>query len=70
MDTFNYGKSYWKFNNSLCIDKVFVEKMNDEIRKLKEEITPQFSDNLLLWDFHENENERIHYGFFTEKCKS
>ena len=50
-DNFKYGKSYWKFNNSLCADKCFVDKMNDKIRELKEEFIPQFSDKRLLWDF-------------------
>ena len=26
-DNYVFGKSYWKFNNSLCEDKVFVENM-------------------------------------------
>ena len=69
MDTFNYGKSYWKFNNSLCIDKVFVEKMNDEIRKLKEEITPQFSDNLLLWDFMKMKMREFIMDFSRKSAK-
>ena len=50
-DNFKYGKSYWKFNNSLCADKCFVDKMNVKIRELKEEFIPQFSDKRLLWDF-------------------
>ena len=36
-DVHDHGKSYWKFNNSLCSDKGFVEGMIKEIKKVKEE---------------------------------
>ena len=48
VDNFDYGKSYWKFNNSFCEDKVFVDKMIDKIKELKEHLVPQISDKLLL----------------------
>ena len=31
----SYGKSYWKFNSSLCLDKEFVQGMCEEIKKKK-----------------------------------
>ena len=49
-DTYNFGKSYWKFNSSLCLDKIFVDKMNVEIRNLKETVG-EFSNRLLFWDY-------------------
>ena len=34
-DNFSFGKSYWKFNNSLCADLEFVNMLNDKIIELK-----------------------------------
>ena len=67
MDTFCFGKSYWKFNNSLCADKEFVNRFSDKISKLKEEWIPKISDKLLLWDLKKNENEGICYRLLKRK---
>lgn len=45
------GKSYWKFNNSLCLDKHFVEGMINEILKIKEQWAQEFESKSLFWDF-------------------
>ena len=69
VDNFTFGKSYWKFNNSLCEDKFFVEKMNDEIRELKEQLIPQISDKRLLWDFMKMKMREFIITFSKEKAK-
>ena len=45
------GKSYWKFNNSLCLDKEFVEGMISEIRQIKRQWAHAFRAKSLFWDF-------------------
>ena len=42
---------YWKFNNSLCDDPVFVEQMKKEIIKLKGELQLEIQDKRVIWDF-------------------
>ena len=69
VDNFDYGKSYWKFNNSLCEDKVFVDKMIDKIKELKEDLVPQISDKLLLWDFMKMKIREFIISFSKEKAK-
>ena len=43
--------SYWKFNNSLCEDPVYVQQMKEEIVKLKRELQLEIQDKRVLWDF-------------------
>ena len=69
VDTFEYGKSYWKFNNSLCEDKVFVDEMMDKIRELKEQLTLEIVDKLLLWDFMKMKMREFVIRFSKEKAK-
>ena len=48
----NYGgKSYWKFNNSLCSDKEFVDGMIKEIENIKKKWANEFQNKLVFWDF-------------------
>ena len=51
VDKLCYGKSYWKFNNSLCLDKEFVEGMKSEILNLDEKWRPQIGNKVVFWDF-------------------
>jgi len=69
IDKFDYGKSYWKFNNSLCEDKLFVDKMIDKIKELKEQLIPQIVDKLLLWDFMKMKIREFIISFSKEKAK-
>ena len=43
--------SYWKFNNSLCNDPVYVQQMKEEILKLKRDLQVEIQDKRVLWDF-------------------
>ena len=43
--------SYWKFNNSLCNDPVYVQQMKEEILKLKRDLQVEIQDKRMLWDF-------------------
>ena len=45
------GRSYWKFNNSLLSDNVYVEKMNKEIERCKKEDLKDLTDSRVKWDF-------------------
>ena len=69
VDNYEYGKSYWKLNNSLCEDKVFVDKMIGKIKELKEHLVPQISDKLLLWDFMKMKIREFIISFSKEKAK-
>ena len=51
VDNYSFGKSYWKFNNSLCADPVFVNMLNDKIIEWKEQFEHDITDKLLFWDF-------------------
>ena len=50
VSTKNKG-SYWKFNNSLCNDIVYIQQMKEEILKLKGDLQLEIQDKRLLWDF-------------------
>ena len=43
--------SYWKFNNSLCGNIEYVNKMKEEIVKLKDELITEIVDRRVLWDY-------------------
>ena len=45
------GRSYWKFNNSLLSDNVYIEKMNKEIERCKKEDLKDLTDPRVKWDF-------------------
>ena len=68
-DEFKYGKSYWKFNNSLCEDKVFVDTMKDKIKEFKDESMPLFSDKRLLWDFMKMKMREFTIIFSRKKAR-
>ena len=69
-DNFVFGKSYWKFNNSLCEDKIFVETMFEKIRAFKEEFSSQISNKILLWDFMKMKMREFIIKFSKEKAKT
>ena len=45
------GKSYWKFNNSLCLDKEFVQGMCEEIKNIETKWLVEFDTKSSFWDF-------------------
>ena len=45
------GRSYWKFNNSLLSDNVYIEKINREIERCKKEDLKDLTDPRVKWDF-------------------
>lgn len=43
--------SYWKFNNSLCNDKLYIDQMKTNIQIWKKELSSEIKDKRVLWDF-------------------
>ena len=43
--------SYWKFNNSLCNDSIYIRQMKENMINLKQELQPEIKDKRVLWDF-------------------
>ena len=68
-DNFSFGKSYWKFNNSLCADLEFVNMLNDKIIELKEQWIPEIPDKWLFWDFLKMKMRNIIITYSKEKAK-
>ena len=68
-ETFHFGKSYWKFNNSLCADKQFVDRFNEKIIELKDLWIPLISDKLLLWDFLKMKMREFIITYSKERAK-
>ena len=66
---FSFGKSYWKFNNSLCLDKEFVDKVNCKINELKETWGRQISNKIILWDFVKMKLRQFIMKYSSEKAK-
>ena len=60
---------YWKFNNSLCADKEFVERFKEKINELKEQCIPISNDKLLLWDFMKMKMREFIISYSKEKAK-
>ena len=46
-----YGKTYWKFYNSLCSKKEFVDGMINNINEIKTQWAHEFESISLFWDF-------------------
>ena len=69
LETPNYGKSYWKFNNSLCADQEFVNSFKDKIMELKEEWIPVIADKLVLWDFLKMKMREYIINYTKKKAK-
>ena len=45
------GPGYWKFNSSLANDPTFVEKTKEIINEVATNITNQFEDYRIGWEF-------------------
>ena len=64
-----YGKSYWKFNNSLCLDHEFVHETNRKIKELEETWGSQISNKIILWDFVKMKLRQYIMKYSSEKAK-
>ena len=51
VDTFTYGRSYWKFNSSLCDDKDFVEGIKMKISEIERIWRGQIRSKIKFWEF-------------------
>ena len=58
----NRGPSYWKFNNSLCLDVEYVQHMKTEIISFIDQGKKEITDKRVLWDF-----VKIKIGEYTSK---
>ena len=65
----HYGKSYWKFNNSLCLDKEFVEGMVNEIKTIKRVHEHEFRNKSIFWDFLKMKMRQYARKFSKQKAK-
>ena len=70
VEKYSFGRAYWKFNNSLCEDKVFVEGMNSKIIELERNWRTQFSDKVVFWDFMKMKIREYIICFAREKAKN
>ena len=70
VDKFVFGKSYWKFNSSLCMDKDFVEEVNKEIQELKAEWSLQILNKLVFWDFLKMKMREFIITYSRKKAKA
>ena len=51
VDRFAYGRSYWKFNSSLCDDKDFVEGIKMKISEIERIWRGQIRSKIKFWEF-------------------
>ena len=56
MYSFKFQGSYWKLNNILCQDNEYINRIKEEIIKLKEGFRIEIEDKIILWDLKKNEN--------------
>ena len=50
MYSFKFQGSYWKLNNILCQDTEYINRIKEEIIKLKEGFRIEIEDKIILWD--------------------
>ena len=65
----DYGKSYWKFNSSLCLDNEFVNKVNYKIKELERTWGSQIASKVILWDFVKMKLREFIMKYSCEKAK-
>ena len=68
VDNYCFGKAYWKFNNSLCADPVFVNLLNEKIDEWKGQLT-HINDKVLLWDFLKMKMREYIISYSKQKAK-
>ena len=64
-----HGRSYWKYNNSLCLDKKFLEGMVNEINFIKRDWGNIFDKKLLFWDYLKMKMRAYAIKFSKAKAK-
>ena len=64
-----YGKSYWKFNNSLCSDRDFVQGMVEEIQMIERKWLGEFESKSSFWDFLKMKMRSFAMKFSRKKSK-
>ena len=64
-----YGRSYWKFNSSLCLDKNFVKGMVNEIKTIIQQWAHEFDSKSLFWDFLKMKMRQFAITYSKEKVK-
>ena len=69
INTHSFGKSYWKFNSSLCRDNDFVNKLNSKIKELGHTWQDKFSDKIIFWDFIKMKLREFIMKYASEKAK-
>ena len=65
----SYGKSYWKFNSSLCLDKEFVQGMCEEIKNIEKKWLREFDTKSSFWDFLKMKMRSFAMKFSKKKSK-
>ena len=67
LNTCKRGKRYWKFNNDLLTDKIFIEKIKTTIQKIKDE--NQMENKNTLWEFTKCEIRGLTMKYAKKKAK-
>ena len=62
------GRGYWKFNNSLTEDKVFVEKLRTYISDVKSTFN-KHQDSRIKWEFLKYKIQRFSNRYTLEQAK-
>ena len=65
----SFGRSYWKFNSSLCTDNNFVDSVIRKINELKETWHNQITDKIVFWDFIKMKLREFIVKYSSEKAK-
>ena len=61
------GKSYWKFNNDLLMDKIYVEKINKSIHDIKHNV--YMADKNQLWEYIKCQLRTDNILYASQKAK-
>lgn len=69
VDSFVYGKSYWKFNSSLCNEKDFVDGVKKKISEIEETWRNQITSKIKFWDFMKMKLREYIMKFSRERAK-
>ena len=68
-DSFSFGKSYWKFNSSLCNEKDFQDGIKIKISEIEETWKDQISNRVQFWEFMKMKLREYIMKFSREKAK-
>ena len=68
-ENYDFGRSYWKFNNSLCNDIFFVDKLTAKIIEWKEQLILDFTSKMTSWDFLKMKMREFIISYSRERAK-